>query len=175
MFSSGRPIENGSERIGLVLSPILDGAVKGRRTRSMSKAQSRTARDRLIERSARENGASRTDSLIGLLEAIDAPPQLPGLKQIAQNILEILDSKAGISFEVIAPAQLNSWRAELRGIGQLPKDAEKALFDKKSERERFSRKNGDVGGNPVRTKAAQSNPLYCQLWESHPDPECNRG
>ena len=117
-------------------------------------------------------GAGPATRLENLLSTIEAPPRLPGLVKIARNVLEILDPDLGVPVPEDGSAHLAGWRDELRWVIEQAPTIAQNIFGRKRDRDKFLRTRGD---NPVLYAGATSHPMYCQLWETHPDEKCDRG
>ncbi len=117
-------------------------------------------------------GAGQATSLENLLSTIEAPPRLPGLVKIAGNVLEILDPDLGVPVPEDESNNLAGWRDELRWVIEQAPIIAQNIFGRRRDRDKFLRTQGD---NPVLYQGATSHPMYCQLWETHPDQKCDRG
>lgn len=142
----------------------------------MSQDQARkSAADKLIDfRFASETVCARSaESLSGLLSVLNAPPRLPGLKMVAQNVLEILDPTVGVPVGESNSDDITAWRTELQWIVKEAAPIANGIFDSSRDKEKFLREKGN---NPVlyQDSGATLHPLYCQLWETHEIAECDR-
>jgi hypothetical protein len=135
-----------------------------------------TALAKLIEtRRADKNialNAGLENSLEGLLQLLDAPPELPGLLKIARNILAIMSPESGIPVSEFEKRYVSSWCIEIKWMLSHSKALARKLFAKKDERKSFLKARGD---NPVHYQGATYHPLYCQLWETPANHEYIQG
>jgi len=120
-----------------------------------------------VQNTAGPSSQELAEALAQLIDVLDAPSRLPGLVKIAENVLALLDPDSGVPIPKELVSKIPGWKSVL---GWIESDAEtiaKTIFDNPKEEERFLRK---ANKNPVQGQGAISSPIYCQLWEVHPDP-----
>lgn len=134
--------------------------------------QARNPKELLIELRRRvdqtDGKVQLADSLAYLLTLLNAPPKLPGLLRIAENILAILEQGSGVPIPENMNSWVAGWKRALTWITSNGDEIATEVFKFTTGEERFRR---TTGTNPVLTKGAISSPIYCQLWEVHPRTE----
>lgn len=141
---------------------------------SQDQARKSTVEQLIDFRSASNTACSRAaESLRGLLHMLDGPSRLPGLKKIARNALEILDPTVGVPVGEHSSYDITAWRTELEWIVEQAVPISNRIFDSSRDKEKFLREKDN---NPVlyQDSGATMHPLYCQLWETHENPEYDR-
>lgn len=121
----------------------------------LRRAKDRSVRDRKL-----------ADSLVDLLTLLNAPPKLPGLLRIAENILAILGPDSGVPIPEGISSRLPGWTDNLAWIVSNADEISTKVFIDSKMRERFL---CTMPTNPVLGHGAIASPIYCQLWEAHPD------
>jgi hypothetical protein len=106
-----------------------------------------------------------------LLEYLDAPPTLPGLLRIAQNLSAIFADETGALAPLRDTDMVGAWKEELRWMIANSEAIKKKLFDSDRDSDLFAR---NKGVNPVLRFGATHCPVYTRLWERPEDPQYGR-
>ena len=130
--------------------------------------EQKRAIDRLIELRT----GPRKGRLKELLDLLEPPHKLPGLLQVAQAVLDILEDDSGVQVPQSERPNVPAWRKELRWILYNAKMLTRKIFSSNQDRERCVRRSDK---NPVCGQGATDHPLYTQLWVTPADDGCLRG